>query len=596
MFLLIFLFGFTLAGLTDYDMGVMENEPLLRTLCEENLNFMKSFKEINEKYPVTEIEVFLKVTEESNKSVEEYVRHPLNSFNLLKKAAVFIPALSNTLSSLKTENSTEMLKLLEILFQETEVLKTITEKDMYGAAKALIFIVHAYDLDTEKFRKGLVDTTDVKYYAHGAKHQGDSALTSQDLKVLATMSQKLGLINTGIKFMRSAYKAQEESEDTEQIDVGVKDQFEKAKQDLIKLNNDFVTNKKTFINDLVVVNKYLVDEKLEKKKTQPKFIKSGAIDKVDISLATSFGGDFFHMEALLQGCRNEFNLLPSKIKWPLISKCRLLHQDDPYLKLGPFKMEVASNTPFIMVVHELLTDEDTEYLVNWATPKLSRSRNLDYSKGAYDKDSFKGKVRNIVKSVQAWMEAVSYHEPGDMYNPDNFTVNHPRVHKLSARMELAFNLNLTRQWSSNLYQVTNYGLGGLCESHMDAQSFFENLSSNPETLVNRGDYVATIMAWLTDTPAGGGTSFFQPPSSVTVHPTKGSAAFWWDLTHQNLRDQGTKHGGCPVAVGSKWILNKWVYSYNQWDKVPCRLEKGNTNINIYRVADTLGPFSDNKMF
>jgi len=110
MFLLIFLFGFTLAGLTDYDMGVMENEPLLRTLYEENLNFMKSFKEIYEKYPVTEIEFFLKVTEESNKSVEEYVRHPLNSFNLLKKAAVFIPALSNTLSSLKTEISTEMLK------------------------------------------------------------------------------------------------------------------------------------------------------------------------------------------------------------------------------------------------------------------------------------------------------------------------------------------------------------------------------------------------------------------------------------------------------------------------------------------------------
>ena len=83
---------------------------------------------------------------------------------------------------------------------------------------------------------------------------------------------------------------------------------------------------------------------------------------------------------------------------------------------------------------------------------------------------------------------------------------------------------------------------------------------------------------------------------MTVHPTKGSAAFWWDLTHQNLRDIGTKHGGCPVAVGSKWILNKWVYSYNQWNYVPCRLEKGNTDINMYSPADTIGPFSDNKMF
>ena len=28
----------------------------------------------------------------------------------------------------------------------------------------------------------------------------------------------------------------------------------------------------------------------------------------------------------------------------------------------------------------MLTHEDTEYFVNWATPKLSRSRNLDFQK------------------------------------------------------------------------------------------------------------------------------------------------------------------------------------------------------------------------
>ena len=39
--------------LTDYDMGVMENEPLLRTLNEEYLNFMKSFKDAYEKYSFT---------------------------------------------------------------------------------------------------------------------------------------------------------------------------------------------------------------------------------------------------------------------------------------------------------------------------------------------------------------------------------------------------------------------------------------------------------------------------------------------------------------------------------------------------------------
>ena len=90
------------------------------------------------------------------------------------------------------------------------------------------------------------------------------------------------------------------------------------------------------------------------------------------------------------------------------------------------------------------------------------------------------------------------------------------------------------------YQVTNYGLGGLCEAHFDSQAFFEGINVEKEGSVNRGDYIATIMAWLTSTPAGGGTSFFSSFSSVTVNPTKGSAAFWWDITHQNYRDRGEK--------------------------------------------------------
>ena len=88
------------------------------------------------------------------------------------------------------------------------------------------------------------------------------------------------------------------------------------------------------------------------------------------------------------------------------------------------------------------------------------------------------------------------------------------------------------------YQVTNYGLGGLCEAHMDSQAYFEGMSDNMKSMENRGDYIATIMAWLTDTPAGGGTSFFSTVASFTVNPTKGSAAFWWDISHQNYRDQG----------------------------------------------------------
>ena len=49
-----------------------------------------------------------------------------------------------------------------------------------------------------------------------------------------------------------------------------------------------------------------------------------------------------------------------------------------------------------------------------------------------------------------------------------------------------------------LFQVTNYGLGGLCEVHMDPIGYFEGREIPPERAhtVAVGDYLATLMAWL----------------------------------------------------------------------------------------------------
>ena len=33
------------------------------------------------------------------------------------------------------------------------------------------------------------------------------------------------------------------------------------------------------------------------------------------------------------------------------------------------------------------------------------------------------------------------------------------------------------------------------------------------------------------------------------------------------------HGGCPVLQGNKWILNKWIYGFNQWKNYPCSLKE-----------------------
>ena len=81
----------------------------------------------------------------------------------------------------------------------------------------------------------------------------------------------------------------------------------------------------------------------------------------------------------------------------------------------------------------------------------------------------------------------------------------------------------------------------------------------------------TVMGWIEDAPLGGATAFIKPSYEVTVWPTKGSAAFWFSLDRKGHRDQKTAHGGCPVLKGSKWILNKWIYYFDQEKKFPCSL-------------------------
>ena len=85
--------------------------------------------------------------------------------------------------------------------------------------------------------------------------------------------------------------------------------------------------------------------------------------------------------------------------------------------------------------------------------------------------------------------------------------------------------------------------------------------------------IATLMIWLNEVQAGGGTSFHYPNREMLVTPEKGSAAFWMDLKSDGLLESRALHAGCPILKGSKWILNKWMYQFDQWKTYPCLLKK-----------------------
>ena len=57
-----------------------------------------------------------------------------------------------------------------------------------------------------------------------------------------------------------------------------------------------------------------------------------------------------------------------------VESCKLLHHNDPYLKLGPFKVEVVRQKPYLSVFRDILTEKEMQFLIDYASPRLSRSR------------------------------------------------------------------------------------------------------------------------------------------------------------------------------------------------------------------------------
>jgi prolyl 4-hydroxylase len=83
----------------------------------------------------------------------------------------------------------------------------------------------------------------------------------------------------------------------------------------------------------------------------------------------------------------------------------------------------------------------------------------------------------------------------------------------------------------------------------------------------RGNRISTLMVYLENVSAGGSTVF--PLIGVKIKPFKGAAVFWWNLRRDGGGDPLTRHGGCPVLVGQKWITNKWIRYNGQFNVAKC---------------------------
>ena len=402
-------------------------------------------------------------------------------------------------------------------------------------------------------------------------------MTLFDLEELVNYSMEMGNYANSIQITRVIEKILRSYESNHDQVFPLAKRLQKLKAHLYQLNNAYLKKYERQIGTNLILTPYLVNKELKKAKNQPIFVRDGSVH------------DCFHefdmtkYEWLLtETCKKGRWYTKNSTAELSILRCRHLHHANPYLRVGPFKEEQTSAIPYVVIFHDILSEHDISVLTQESQPKLSKARTFDSTGGANTlNDINSGKRRRTVhKAVQAWIQDVEWPDldhAKDYVGKKFKRIINLTLWKLNRRISLATQLVTDTQTSGTLMQVTNYGLGGLCESHIDPHGIMETdekyYRKRKPYLFVTGDILGTFMAWLSHTEEGGGTAYINPGHENLIMPQKGSAAFWYDLSSDGLRDLSTLHGGCPVLKGTKWIMNKWMYSFDNFRKFPCKLQR-----------------------
>ncbi len=221
-------------------------------------------------------------------------------------------------------------------------------------------------------------------------------------------------------------------------------------------------------------------------------------------------------------------------------------QNNPFLRLGPFKYEMLSKAPEVGLIHQLLTDIQSEAVIENAKPYLKPT---PYIEGKKRKSYSKLRTSKVMyMNERKW----------------------PTAMQLSNLLQNATGVKLYyEKFASENFQVMNYGIGGKIDGHWDTFGADPSIETSGSTEAVRfgGGRFITMMAYLTDVELGGRTIF--PQAGISVQPEKGSVLYWFSSGPQNNMDSRALHLGCPLLIGNKWIANKWAKWIPQQKRFPC---------------------------
>lgn len=188
---------------------------------------------------------------------------------------------------------------------------------------------------------------------------------------------------------------------------------------------------------------------------------------------------------------------------------------------------LSVEAPNVVVFGNVLSDEECDALIAYGNERMTRSHTVANAGGS---------------QIDAGRTS-----DGCMMQRGEIDV----ATKLEARLAHLVNWPVER---GEGLQLLRYGVGAEYKPHYDW--FDTRIPGQAENFGRAGQRVGTIVIYLNDVEAGGGTLF--PELGLEVAPQKGGAVFFTNVTHDGRPCPLSLHGGSPVLSGVKYVATKWM--------------------------------------
>ncbi|XP_077863014.1 prolyl 4-hydroxylase subunit alpha-1-like [Saccoglossus kowalevskii] len=469
------------------------------------------------------------LTNKALENVDDFLANPVNAFMLVKRLYIEWNEVINSTKSL--------INYGDLAINVSKHRANIpTESDLQGAAQALLRLQDVYKLRPSDIISGNI---------HGFQTR---PLTWQDCFDLGKAAYRKRdhyhvdiWMNEALKKWKVNEERSEHRSDLSIVQVLDYLAFSHYREGNVKkaLNISRELLKYEPGHARITRNVKNFQEEIEEKEESSRLILK---DKPSVRPNSTYLDDRDAYEALCRGERRK-PLDSSKVK------CQYVTNGNYRLLLQPAKQEIMHHNPRVVLYHDVISDEEINEVIKLAKPKLRRS--LVVTKGSSPSGTGSSDAEYRVSSG-GWLEDW------------DGTVIAKLTRRISDISGLS-TLTAPEYRHAEALQVVNYGLGGHYEPHFD-HATIENSDVHLPGSRNR---IATWMFYMSEVKAGGYTVF--PEVDAFVPPVKNAAVFWYNLKASGESDDLTRHAGCPVLIGSKWVANKWIHEKGNELRRPCDL-------------------------